>query len=62
MDWNKVQMMAEQNTLFLLLKEQGLPNSLDEFKVLCDKAKKAADKAVGQEQKNKSNERLLFGL
>lgn len=51
MDWNKVQMMAEQNMLFLLLKEQGLPNSLDEFRILCIKAKVAADEAVEQEQK-----------
>ena len=50
MDWNKVQMMAEQNTLYLLLKEQGLAISLDQFKALCDKAKKAAKEVVEQEQ------------
>ena len=52
MDWNKVQMMAEQNTLYLLLKDQGLAISLDQFKALCDKAKKAAKEAVEQELKN----------
>lgn len=52
MDWNKVQMMAEQNTLYLLLKEQGLAISLDQFKALCDKAKKATDEAIEQEQKH----------
>ena len=46
MDWNKVQMMVEQNTLYLLLKEHGLSIGLEQFKVLCDKAKKAAKEAV----------------
>ena len=51
MDWNKVQMMAEQNTLYLLLKDCGLIISLEQFKLLCDKANKAADEAVEQELK-----------
>lgn len=44
-------MMAEQNMLYLLLKDCGLAISLDEFKALCDKAKKAAHEAVEQELK-----------
>lgn len=51
MDWDKIQMMTEQNMLYLLLKDCGLTISLEQFKALCDKAKKAADKAVEQEQK-----------
>jgi len=47
-------MMAEQDTLYLLLKEQGLEISLEQFKALCDKAKEAADKAMEQELKNKN--------
>jgi hypothetical protein len=51
MDWEKVQMMAEQNTLYLMLKEQGLAISFELFKALCDKAKEAAKEAVEQEQR-----------
>lgn len=51
MDWEKIKQMTEQNTLYLLLKEHGLSIGLDQFKVLCDKAKKAAKEAVEQEQK-----------
>ena len=50
MDWNKIERMAEQNTLYLLLKEHGLSIGLDQFTVLCDKAKEAAKEAVEQEQ------------
>ena len=50
MDWEKIKQMTEQNMLYLLLKDSGLTISLDEFKALCDKAKKTADKAVEQEQ------------
>lgn len=51
MDWEKIKQMTEQNMLYLLLKDSGLTISLDEFRILCVKAKVAADKAVGQEQK-----------
>lgn len=51
MDWEKIKQMTEQNMLYLLLKEQGLAISLESFKALCDKAKKAAQEAVEQEQK-----------
>lgn len=51
MDWDKIRLMAEQNTLYLLLKDCGLTISLEQFKALCDKAKKAAHEAVEQEQK-----------
>lgn len=51
MDWEKIKQMTEQNMLYLLLKEQGLAISLDQFKALCDKAKKAAKEAVEQELK-----------
>lgn len=50
MDWDKIKRMAEQNTLYLLLKEHGLSIGLDQFTSLCDKAKKAAHEAVEQEQ------------
>lgn len=50
MDWDKIKRMTEQNTLYLLLKEHGLTIGLDQFRVLCDKAKKAAHEAVEQEQ------------
>lgn len=53
MDWEKIKQMTEQNMLYLLLKEQGLAISLDQFKALCDKAKKAAKEAVEQELKRK---------
>lgn len=43
--------MTEQNMLYLLLKDCGLTISLDQFRVLCDKAKKAAKEAVEQELK-----------
>lgn len=51
MDWDKVKRMTEINTLYLLLKEQGLAIGLEQFKVLCDKAKTAAQEAVEQELK-----------
>lgn len=51
MDWEKIKQMTEQNMLYLLLKDCGLAISLEQFKALCEKAKVAADKAVGQEQK-----------
>lgn len=51
MDWEKIKQMTEQNMLYLLLKDSGLTISIDEFRILCVKAKVAADKAVGQEQK-----------
>ena len=44
-------MMAEQNTLYLMLKEQGLAISFELFNALCDKAKEAAKEAVEQERK-----------
>lgn len=53
MDWDKIKRMTEQNMLYLLLKEQGLAISLDEFKALCDRAKEAAKEAVEQERKRK---------
>lgn len=51
MDWEKIKQMTEQITLYLLLKDCGLAISLDKFKALCDKAKKAAKEAVEQELK-----------
>lgn len=50
MDLQKIKRITEENVLYLLLKDLGLAISLDKFKVLCDKAKKAADEAVKQEQ------------
>ena len=51
MDWDKVKRMTEVNMLYLLLKEHGLSIGLEQFKVLCDKAKTAAEEAVEQELK-----------
>ncbi len=51
MDWDKIKRLTEENTLYLLLKDQGLSISLDQFKALCDKAKEAAEEAVEHEQK-----------
>ena len=52
MDSEKIKRLTYENTLYLLLKEQGLAISLDQFKALCDKAKKATDEAIEQEQRH----------
>lgn len=51
MDWEKIKRTTEVDVLYLLLKEHGLDISLEQFKVLCDKAKTAAQEAVEQEQR-----------
>lgn len=52
MDLEKIKRQTNENVLYLLLKECGLAISLEQFKALCGKAEKAADKAVEQELKN----------
>lgn len=52
MDLEKIKRQTNENVLYLLLKDCGLAISLEQFKALCDKAEKAADKAVEQELKN----------
>lgn len=50
MDWEKIKRATEVDVLYLLLKEHGLDIGFGQFKALCDKAKKAAQEAVEQEQ------------